>query len=33
MWQGEAPGPFDKAADQAANAQIASLRDNVCKPN
>ena len=33
MWQGDAPGPYDKAADEAANAQIAALHDNTCQPN
>jgi len=33
MWQGTAPGPYDKAADLAANAEIAQLGDPQCKPN
>ena len=33
MWQGDAPGTYDKAADEAANAQIAALHDNTCQPN
>jgi hypothetical protein len=33
MWQGDAPGPYDQAADQAANAQIAALHDSQCAPN
>lgn len=33
MWQGPSPGPYDKAADEAANQQIAALNDTLCKPN
>ena len=33
MWQGNAPGPYDKVADQTANAAIAALGDPKCKPN
>ncbi|HVV58685.1 MAG TPA: hypothetical protein VHC45_10000 [Gaiellaceae bacterium] len=33
MWQGNAPGPYDKAKDQAANAAITALGDPKCKPN
>jgi hypothetical protein len=33
MWEGTPPGPYDSAADAAANAQIADLHDNVCRPN
>jgi hypothetical protein len=33
MWQGDAPGTYDKAADEAANARIAALHDNTCQPN
>ncbi|HVU76442.1 MAG TPA: hypothetical protein VHC67_02580 [Gaiellaceae bacterium] len=33
MWQGSAPGPYDKAADQQANAEIRALGDRSCKPN
>jgi hypothetical protein len=32
-WQGNAPGPYDKTADAAANAQITALGDPHCKPN
>jgi hypothetical protein len=33
MWESDAPGPYDKAADLAANAQIAALGDRTCRPN
>jgi hypothetical protein len=33
MWEGTPPGPYDKALDTTANAAIASLHDNLCKPN
>jgi hypothetical protein len=34
LWQGTAPGPYDKAADQAANAdQRAAFADSACKVN
>ena len=33
MWEGTPPGAYDKAADEAANLQIAGLQDNQCKPN
>jgi hypothetical protein len=33
MWQGAAPGPYDKAADALANQAIAQLGDRQCKPN
>lgn len=33
MWQGVAPGPYDKAADELANAAILRLGDRTCKPN
>ena len=33
MWQGPSPGAYDKAADAIANAAIAALGDNLCKPN
>ena len=33
MWEGTPPGPYDKALDTTANAQIASLNDNQCQPN
>jgi hypothetical protein len=33
MWQGAAPGPYDKAADAAANDAIVQLGDPKCKPN
>lgn len=33
MWEGKAPGPYDKAADAQANAALAALRDPKCKPN
>jgi len=32
-WQGAAPGPYDKAADETANAEIKALEDPSCKPN
>ena len=33
MWQGNAPGPYDKAADLIANAAITALGDAQCKAN
>jgi hypothetical protein len=33
MWQGAAPGAFDKVADAAANEQLKSLGDPHCRPN
>ena len=33
MWEGVPPGPYDKAADETANQQIAALGDSQCKPN
>jgi hypothetical protein len=33
MWEGAAPGAYDKAADQAANTQISQLGDKVCRAN
>jgi hypothetical protein len=33
MWQGDAPGPYDKAADAAANTEIKALNDPKCRPN
>jgi hypothetical protein len=33
MWQGAAPGAYDKAADTEANAAIAKLNDPLCRPN
>ena len=33
MWQGTAPGPFDKAADVVANDRLKALGDPNCKPN
>jgi hypothetical protein len=33
MWQGAAPGAYDKVADQAANDQIAQLGDRQCRGN
>jgi hypothetical protein len=33
MWEGVPPGPYDKAADEAANQQIAGLNDKQCRPN
>jgi hypothetical protein len=33
MWQGAAPGPYDKDADATANAAITALGDRQCKPN
>ena len=32
-WEGAAPGPYDAAADQAANAEIKALGDFLCRPN
>jgi hypothetical protein len=33
MWQGNAPGPYDRSLDEAANEQIAALHDAKCRPN
>lgn len=33
MWQSEAPGPYNAAADAEANARIAAMKDRLCKPN
>ena len=33
MWVGVAPGRYDAAADAAANARIAAMKDPACKPN
>lgn len=33
MWQGSAPGPYDKTADLTANQAITALGDRQCKPN
>jgi hypothetical protein len=33
MWEGVPPGAYDKTADEAANAQIAAMNDNQCRPN
>jgi hypothetical protein len=33
MWQGDAPGAYDKAADATANDQIRAIGDPTCKPN
>jgi hypothetical protein len=33
MWQGNAPGPYDKTLDAQANDAIAQLGDPKCKPN
>jgi hypothetical protein len=33
MWHSAAPGPYDKAADVAANQQVAALGDKNCRPN
>lgn len=33
MWEGNSPGPYDKAADLVANDAIAQLGDRQCKPN
>jgi len=34
LWEGSAPGPYDRAADQTANAdQRANFRDGTCKVN
>jgi hypothetical protein len=32
-WENAAPGPYDQARDQAANAEIAGLGTRLCKPN
>ena len=31
FWQSEAPGPFDRALDEAANDEIDALNDPLCK--
>ena len=33
MWEGNPPGPYNQAADDAANVKIAALDDSLCKPN
>lgn len=33
MWEGDSPGPYDKAADVSANDAIAQLGDRQCRPN
>jgi hypothetical protein len=33
MWEGTPPGPYDQPLDETANAAIAGLHDNLCKPN
>jgi hypothetical protein len=33
MWEGLAPGPYDKQADEAANQEIAQLGDKQCRAN
>jgi hypothetical protein len=33
MWQGSSPGPYAAGADAEANLAIASLHDNLCRPN
>jgi hypothetical protein len=33
MWTGAAPGPYEKAADTSANAEITALGDKQCKAN
>ena len=33
VWTGEAPGPYDRTRDQAANAEISALGTPRCKPN
>jgi hypothetical protein len=33
MWEGLAPGPYDKQADQIANGEIAQLGDTQCRAN
>jgi len=33
MWEGLAPGPYDKQADQIANSEIAQLGDKQCRAN
>jgi hypothetical protein len=33
MWQGTSPGSYSRAADSRANAAIARLDDQQCKPN
>ena len=33
MWQGAAPGAYDRAADAGANAAITKLNDPLWRPN
>jgi hypothetical protein len=33
MWEGPAPGAYDKELDTQANELIRSLNDPLCKPN
>ncbi len=33
MWQGTAPGAYDRGADALANEAIAALGDAQCRPN
>jgi hypothetical protein len=33
MWQGNAPGAYDRNADAEANARIRALGSRKCKPN
>ena len=33
MWEGVPPGPYNQAADDEANLQIAALHDSTCRPN
>ena len=33
MWEGTPPGPYNQAADEEANLQIAGLHDSLCRPN
>jgi hypothetical protein len=33
MWEGLAPGPYDKAADLVANDAISQLGDRQCRAN
>jgi hypothetical protein len=33
FWEAEAPGPYDRELDAAANQEIRALGDPNCKPN
>ncbi len=33
LWQGSAPGPYDRVLDLAANAELQALGDGICRPN